>query len=78
MESKLIRQLILSGKIKVWSDVYRYTTLTEMSEAFGRSNTHWRNVKDDPLSMSLQDMFKIIEVLKITRNQFYGLVGGQD
>lgn len=49
-----------------------------MSEAFGRSNTHWRNVKDDPLAMSLQDMFKIIEVLKITRRQFYGLVGGQD
>lgn len=78
MNTSLIKSHILSGRIKVWSDVYGYTTLTEMSEAFGRSNTHWRNVKDDPLGMSLQDMFKIIEVLKITRKQFYELVGGQD
>lgn len=78
MNTYLIKQKILSGKIKVWADVYKYTTLTEMSDAFGRSNTHWKNVQHDPLAMSLQDMFKIIEVLKITRKQFYGLVGAQD
>ena len=78
MNTSLIKSHIVSGKIKVWSDVYRYTTLTEMSEAFGRTEGHWHYVQYDPTAMQLQDMFKIIEVLRITRKQFYGLVGGQD
>lgn len=73
MNTSLIKQHILSGEIKVWADVYRYTTAKEMEEAFGREYRHWEYVRRDPLAMSLRDVFKIMEVLKITKKQFDGL-----
>jgi hypothetical protein len=78
MNTKLIRDKIRSGEIKSWPDVYGYCSLKEMSEAFGRSVQHWKYVKDKPYELSLGDVFRIIEVLQITRGQFLELVGGED
>lgn len=78
MNTKLIRDKIKSGEIKSWPDVYGYTNPKEMAQAFGRSERHWKYVKDKPYELSLGDVFKIIEVLEVTRGQFLELVGGQD
>lgn len=78
MDTKLIKEKILSGEIKSWSDVYGYTNPKEMEEAFGRSKRHWKYVEFRPYDLSIGDMHKIIEVLEITVKEFYGLVGGDD
>lgn len=78
MNTKLIRDKIKSGEIKSWSDVYGYTNPKEMAQAFGRSERHWKYVQFRPYSLSVGDMDTILKVLKITLDQFYRLVGGED
>lgn len=78
MDIKLIRSLIASGEIKSWSDVYGYTTVQEMAEELGRDAQHWGEVRNRPLRLTVEDMFKIMEVFKISRKKFLELVGGGD
>lgn len=78
MDIPAIKKLIASGQIKTWADVYGYMTISDMVRLFGRSAKHWKYVKGNPLLMNLEDMFTVVRVLKITREQFYGLVGGGD
>lgn len=78
MNTTLIRKLIVQNQIRTWQDVYKYTNPTEMSKAFGRSPKHWVTVRKDPMKLTIGDMGKIIEVLKITKKQFLEVVGGGD
>lgn len=78
MNCNLIKQMILSGQIKSWPDVYRYTTAYQMSKVLGRSEAHWKHVKDDPMKLTVGDMMAFIGAVKITVKQFVGVVGGSD
>lgn len=78
MDVKLIKAKIKSGEIRSWPDVYGYTTPQEMSKVLGRSPKHWKHVKSRPLDISIGDMVKIIEVLKISKTKFLELVEGED
>lgn len=68
--------MILSGQIKTWPDVYRYTTAYQMAKVLGRSENHWRHVKDDPMKLTVGDVVKFMDAVKITVRQFVGVVGG--
>lgn len=72
MNCKLIKQKIVSGDIKSWPDVYRYTTAYQMAKVLGRSENHWKHVKNDPMLMSIGDMMAFISAVKITVRQFVG------
>lgn len=70
--------MILSGQIKSWPDVYRYTTAYQMAKVLGRSENHWKHVQRDPMKLTVGDMMAFISAVKITVKQFVGVVGGGD
>lgn len=78
MDAKQIKKLILSGEIQVWSDLYKYITVRQMFQLFGRSETHWETVRRNPLKLTIGDMETIVQVLKISKKRFLEVVGGED
>jgi hypothetical protein len=80
-----LRQKIKSGHIRVFGDLFKYITVSEMCDILDRSATHIKTIKADPIKMSMGDYFKIVEYISDGqaksdrtdyREKVYELVGG--
>lgn len=85
MTPLLLRQKIKSGHIRVFGDLFKYITVSEMCVILDRSATHIRTIQANPLKMSMGDYFKIVEYISEGqaksdktdyREKVYELVGG--
>jgi hypothetical protein len=79
-----LRQKIKSGHIRVFGDLFKYLTVSEMCDILDRSATHIKTIQADPIKMSMGDYFKLVEYIsdgqaksdKVDyRDKVYELVG---
>jgi hypothetical protein len=63
MNPLTIRQKIKSGHIRVFGDLFKYITVSEMCVILDRSAKHIKTIQADPLKMSMGDYFKIVEYI---------------
>jgi hypothetical protein len=85
MNPLTIRQKIKSGHIRVFGDLFKYITVSEMGRILERSDTHIKTIRANPIKMSMGDYFKLVDYIsdgqaksdKVDyREKVYELVGG--
>jgi hypothetical protein len=58
-----IRQKIKSGHIRVFGDLFKYITVSEMCDILDRSATHVKTIRADPVKMYMDDYFKLVDYI---------------